>query len=48
LQQQKELLEEFRKRVNELKDQLKDHGEVIDDAKEQAKSRARQRKGGDL
>ena len=44
-QQQKELRDDYRRRVLELRDQLKDHKDLIDDAKEQIKSKPR--KGGD-
>ena len=47
LEQQKEMRQDFRRRVQELKDQLKDHSDVIDNVKEEAKDKARQRKGGE-
>ena len=46
LDQQRDAREEIRKRVAELKDRLKDHQEIIDQSKEQARGTATGRKGG--
>ena len=46
LDQQRELRDEIKRRVGDLKDTLKDHRDVLDAAKESAKDQARNRKGG--
>jgi hypothetical protein len=46
LEQQKEMREEFRKRVTELKDQLPNHGDVINAAKDQGKDKVPRKGGG--
>jgi len=47
LEQQRDTREEIRKRLTELKDRLKDHTDVIEAAQDQAKDKAKGRKGGD-
>ncbi|MBM3837555.1 MAG: hypothetical protein FJ398_06265 [Verrucomicrobia bacterium] len=46
LDRQKELRDELHKRTQDVRDQLKDHREVIDAAKDQAKDEVNRRKGG--
>jgi hypothetical protein len=46
LEQHKLIREEIQKRVADLRDQLKDHKDLVDEAKEEAKDKARQRRGG--
>ncbi len=46
LEQEKDMREEFQRRVNDLKSQLPNHGDVIDNAKDGAKGKGNQRKGG--
>ncbi len=46
LAQQRDLRSDLRKTIEQLKDRLPDHGDVIDHAKDQAKGAAKSRKDG--
>lgn len=47
LEQQKDMREEVLKRVTELKDQLKNHQDLIDNAKDQGRNKPGRKGGGD-
>jgi gas vesicle protein len=47
MEEQKALREEIRQRMKELRDELKDHRQVIDQAAEEAREKARSRRGDD-